>query len=72
MRGAAAAIALSLCGLLSGCELIADFDRSKIPRDAGMSTPDAGPGPAPDAAVDASVEDDAGAEDDAGDDDAGQ
>jgi hypothetical protein len=59
-------LALSLlCSALVGCELIADFDRSKIPdvapgADAGMDAarpqPDAGPEP----------DEDAGAEDDAG------
>lgn len=54
----------------SGCELIADFDRSQIPGngfDSGvvpmMPLPDAGP------AGDASVD---GGDEDAGDDDAGQ
>ena len=66
------------CSLLAGCELIADFDRSKIPdegegRDSGFI--DAAPPPgdaatdsgAPDAiAPDAAPGEDAGSEDDAG------
>jgi len=54
--------------LLSGCELVADFDRSKIVTDAGAEPePDASPGPGndamiifPDAAVDAASDEDAG------------
>jgi hypothetical protein len=62
-----------LCFALSGCELIADFDRSKIPderpdSDASMDEDAA----APDSAVDgdASIDEDAGP-DDEGDEDAG-
>jgi hypothetical protein len=62
---------LVLCSLwlalvpLIGCELIADFDRSKIPvSDAGSA--DAG------RATDAAVSKDAAANDDAGDEDAGE
>jgi len=66
-------------GLL-GCELVADFDRTKIPRthaDAGPdgSTPDVPDADVPDTgpAVDASSEDASHGDidDDAGDDDAG-
>lgn len=54
--------------LLSGCELIADFDRGKIPRaDAGR--PDGG-GPS-DAAVDGSVDTGVPDQDAASDEDAG-
>jgi hypothetical protein len=64
-----------LCSALTGCELIADFDRSKIPddsrgRDAGEDA--AAPG------RDASTVDDGGTDaappddEDAGDDDAGR
>jgi hypothetical protein len=56
---------LALCSLwlalvpITGCELILDFDRSKIPVDAGADA-----GVAHDAAVrDAAVNDDAGDED---------
>jgi len=59
--------------LLSGCELVADFDRSKIPGDAGMGQGGmgggtAGTGGAPDASLDtdAAVDEDAGSDEDAG------
>lgn len=64
---------------LAGCELVADFDRSKIPRmaadsgpdmnmDADVTPPDAGPdsGQDADAEPEPEPEDDAGREDDAG------
>jgi len=64
MRRAVALLAIAV-SLLAGCELVADFDRSKIP------TPDAGPGAdggempvddagAPDSAIDAGGDEDAG------------
>jgi hypothetical protein len=52
MRRAAWSSALAMCALLSGCELVADFDRSKIEQDAGA-------GPRADGAVDAATTDDA-------------
>ena len=63
-----------LCSALIGCELVADFDRSKIPddrpgRDAGGERD--GSTPPVDAGRDA-ASDDAGPDEDAGsDDDAG-
>jgi hypothetical protein len=63
-----------LCFALMGCELIADFDRSKIPDERpgsdGGGDEDAA---APDGAVDEDAAIDAGEDDDAGasDDDAG-
>jgi hypothetical protein len=69
---------LLLCSSLIGCELIADFDRSKIPSN-DVPTIDAGDLDAStDAALDAEVADDGGSDiddsgqaggDDAGDDD---
>ena len=72
-----------LLGALSGCELVADFDRSKIPMpikpsvDAGRDDEDSGQAPddaGQDAGLDAAALPDASGEDDAGNsgDDAGQ
>jgi hypothetical protein len=54
---------ISICSVLAGCELIADFDRSKIPSaDGGPKTNDGGhPIPV-----------DSGSEEDAGEGDAGK
>lgn len=75
MRGLVLVLVAS-CALLSGCELVADFDRSKIPRaDAGSgpgdgSVPDDGsiidpPPPDEDSGSD-ELDDDAGSDEDAG------
>ena len=53
-------LVLCACALLSGCELVADFDRSKIVQDAG------GDGDGDGAVPDAAVDEDAGSDDDAG------
>ena len=69
MRRAAWLSALVLCALLSGCELVADFDRSKIVTDAGPEPGTDGATPMEDAATtdDASMMDeDAGSDEDAG------
>lgn len=55
-------LALMLGMALGGCQLVADFDRSKIEEDAGTS-----PGTMSDASVDSgSVDEDAGDDEDAG------
>lgn len=62
-----------LCAAACGCELIADFDRSKIPDEPGpdagamgdaAAQPDAGGDSGPD--EDAGMDEDAGADEDAG------
>lgn len=70
-RWLAALLFVACAGAAQGCELVADFDRSKIPGpdasvDAAIRPPDAGD-------EDAGATDDAGASaaDDAGADDAG-
>jgi hypothetical protein len=63
------ALLIALCVLVSGCELIADFDRGKIPLEGVDAGPDGGGGDG-----DGDGDDDAGAEPTdggAGDDDAG-
>jgi len=60
------------CSVLAGCELIADFDRSKIPeapdRDAGFldAAPPPGDAASDTGAPDATETEDAGSDDDAG------
>ena len=62
-------LALMLGMALGGCQLVADFDRSKIEEDAGTSMSDSGVMPDSGAMSDASV--DSGDEDAGDDEDAG-
>ena len=77
MRGAVHGRVLALiaaCALLSGCELVADFDRSKIARDAATEPDDDASTMEEDAMVEPPDEDggedpideDSGADEDAG------
>lgn len=69
MRSAAWLCAFVLCALLSGCELVADFDRSKIENDAGPQPQTDGAVTMPDAATTddaATPDEDSGSDDDAG------